>query len=76
MRLAYVTNNAFRTPAAIAALLTSFGAPASPQDVVTSAQAACPAAGRTSPLRAALLVLVIRRELACGWRCASGLCPG
>ena len=28
MRLAYVTNNAFRTPAAIAALLTSFGAPA------------------------------------------------
>ena len=31
MRLAYVTNNAFRTPAAIAALLTSFGAPASPQ---------------------------------------------
>ena len=40
MRLAYVTNNAFRTPAAIAALLTSFGAPASPQDVVTSAQAA------------------------------------
>jgi HAD superfamily hydrolase (TIGR01450 family) len=40
MRLAYVTNNAFRTPAAIAALLTSFGAPASPEDVVTSAQAA------------------------------------
>jgi HAD superfamily hydrolase (TIGR01450 family) len=40
MRLAYVTNNASRTPAAIAALLTSFGAPATPQDVVTSAQAA------------------------------------
>jgi len=40
MRLAYVTNNAFRTPAAIAALLTSFGVPATPEDVVTSAQAA------------------------------------
>src|SRR5208337_430037 len=40
MRLAYVTNNAFRTPAAIAALLTSFGVPATREDVVTSAQAA------------------------------------
>ena len=40
MRLAYVTNNASRTPAAIAALLTGFGVSATPQDVVTSAQAA------------------------------------
>jgi glycerol-1-phosphatase len=40
MRLAYVTNNAFRTPAAIAGLLASFGAPATEADVVTSAQAA------------------------------------
>jgi glycerol-1-phosphatase len=40
MRLAYVTNNAYRTPAAIAALLTGFGVPAAPGDVVTSAQAA------------------------------------
>jgi glycerol-1-phosphatase len=40
MRLAYVTNNAFRTPAAIASLLTGFGVPAAPGDVVTSAQAA------------------------------------
>jgi glycerol-1-phosphatase len=40
MRLAYVTNNAFRTPAAIAELLTSFGVPAAKEDVVTSAQAA------------------------------------
>jgi HAD superfamily hydrolase (TIGR01450 family) len=40
MRLAYVTNNAYRTPAAIAGLLTSFGAPATGADVVTSAQAA------------------------------------
>ncbi len=40
MRLAYVTNNAFRTSAAVAALLTSFGVQATAADVVTSAQAA------------------------------------
>src|SRR5579859_2042798 len=40
MRLAYVTNNASRTPAAIAALLTGMGIPAAARDVVTSAQAA------------------------------------
>jgi HAD superfamily hydrolase (TIGR01450 family) len=40
MRLAYVTNNASRTPAAIAALLTDMDVPADPADVVTSAQAA------------------------------------
>jgi glycerol-1-phosphatase len=40
MRLAYVTNNAFRTPAAIAELLVSFGVQAIADDVVTSAQAA------------------------------------
>jgi glycerol-1-phosphatase len=50
MRLAYVTNNAFRTPAAIAALLTSFGVPATREDVVTSAQAAARLlAGRLPP---------------------------
>ena len=40
MRLAYVTNNASRTPAAVAALLQGMDAPAHPDDVVTSAQAA------------------------------------
>jgi HAD superfamily hydrolase (TIGR01450 family) len=40
MRLAYVTNNASRTPAAVAALLTGMQVPARPEDVVTSAQAA------------------------------------
>ena len=40
VRLAYVTNNASRTPAAIAEHLASLGAPATPSDVVTSAQAA------------------------------------
>jgi glycerol 3-phosphatase-2 len=39
-RLAFVTNNAYRTPAAIAAELTGLGVPASPEDVVTSAHAA------------------------------------
>jgi HAD superfamily hydrolase (TIGR01450 family) len=40
VRLAYVTNNASRTPAAIAGHLTALGVPARPGDVVTSAQAA------------------------------------
>jgi len=57
MRLAYVTNNAFRTPAAIAALLTSFGAPAAPQDVVTSAQAAARLLAERLPAGAPVLVI-------------------
>ncbi|MBB2915171.1 HAD superfamily hydrolase (TIGR01450 family) [Streptosporangium becharense] len=40
VRLAYVTNNASRTPGAIAQHLNALGAPATPDDVVTSAQAA------------------------------------
>jgi glycerol 3-phosphatase-2 len=40
MRTAFVTNNAFRTPAAVAALLTELGVAAAVDDVVTSAQAA------------------------------------
>ncbi|WP_149178896.1 HAD-IIA family hydrolase [Streptomyces sp. TRM49041] len=39
MHLAYVTNNALRTPDAVAAHLTELGVPAEPGDVVTSAQA-------------------------------------
>jgi glycerol-1-phosphatase len=57
MRLAYVTNNAFRTPAAIAALLTSFGAPASPEDVVTSAQAAARLLAERLPAGTPVLVI-------------------
>jgi HAD superfamily hydrolase (TIGR01450 family) len=57
MRLAYVTNNAFRTPAAIAALLTSFGAPATAQDVVTSAQAAARLLAERLPAGAPVLVI-------------------
>jgi HAD superfamily hydrolase (TIGR01450 family) len=40
LRLAYVTNNASRTPAAVAEVLRGMGAPAVPEDVVTSPQAA------------------------------------
>ncbi|MEU0103053.1 HAD-IIA family hydrolase [Streptomyces sp. NPDC006267] len=39
MRLAYVTNNALRTPDAVAEHLTELGVPAEPADVITSAQA-------------------------------------
>ncbi|MEU8764050.1 HAD-IIA family hydrolase [Streptomyces sp. NPDC048659] len=39
MHLAYVTNNALRTPDAVAAHLTELGIPAEPGDVITSAQA-------------------------------------
>ena len=57
MRLAYVTNNAFRTPAAVAALLTSFGAPATAPDVVTSAQAAARLLAERLPAGAPVLVI-------------------
>src|SRR5262252_9064468 len=40
MRLAFVTNNASRTPSAIAAQLTGLGVPARAGEVITSAQAA------------------------------------
>jgi glycerol 3-phosphatase-2 len=52
-----VTNNAFRTPAAIAALLTSFGTPATAQDVVTSAQAAARLLAERLPAGAPVLVV-------------------
>ena len=57
MRLAYVTNNAFRTPAAIAALLAGFGVPAAPGDVVTSAQAAARMLAERLPAGAAVLAI-------------------
>ncbi|MEU2515128.1 HAD hydrolase-like protein [Streptomyces syringium] len=39
MHLAYVTNNAARTPETVAGHLTELGVPAEPSDVITSAQA-------------------------------------
>jgi glycerol-1-phosphatase len=57
MRLAFVTNNSSRTPAAIAAQIAGFGVPARPADVVTSAQAAATLlAGRLAPGSAVLVV--------------------
>ena len=57
MRLAYVTNNASRTPAAIAALLVGFGVSATTQDVVTSAQAAARMLAKRLPAGAPVLVV-------------------
>jgi glycerol 3-phosphatase-2 len=57
MQLAYVTNNASRTPSAIAAQLTSLGVPATPADVVTSAQAAAHLLADRLPAAARVLVV-------------------
>jgi glycerol 3-phosphatase-2 len=43
LRLAYVTNNAARTPQEVAAHLTDLGMPAGPDEVITSSQAAATA---------------------------------
>ena len=57
MRLAYVTNNASRTPAAIAAMLRDMHVPAEAADVVTSAQAAARLLADRLPPRAPVLVV-------------------
>ena len=57
MRLAYVTNNASRTPAAVAQVLTGLGVPAEPTDVVTSAQAAARLLAERLPAGAPVLVI-------------------
>src|SRR5438552_3451776 len=57
MRLAFVTNNASRTPAAIAAQLTGLGVPAHAGEVITSAQAAARLAAEHLPAGAPVLVV-------------------
>ncbi|WP_228981888.1 HAD-IIA family hydrolase [Streptomyces sp. DH12] len=57
MRLAYVTNNALRTPDAVAAHLTELGVPAEPGDVVTSAQAVARLMAGQLPRGARVLVV-------------------
>ncbi|GAA0935178.1 HAD-IIA family hydrolase [Actinocorallia libanotica] len=57
MRLAYVTNNASRSPGAVADLLTSLGVPAAAEDVVTSAQAAARLLAERLPAGAKVLVV-------------------
>ena len=57
MRVAYVTNNASRPPAAVAERLTGLGIPAEPDEVVTSAQAAARVLAEQLPSGAAVLVV-------------------
>lgn len=63
--LAYITNNAARTPQDVATHLRSLGLPAEPVDVVTSAQVA--ASMLSAELPAGAAVLVVGGE---GLRCA------
>lgn len=53
MHLAYVTNNALRTPDAVAAHLTELGIPTGASDVITSAQAAARLISEQVPMRRA-----------------------
>ncbi|GAA0931727.1 HAD hydrolase-like protein [Streptomyces thermoalcalitolerans] len=57
MHLAYVTNNALRTPDAVAAHLTELGIPAQASDVVTSAQAVARLIADQVPRGARVLVI-------------------
>jgi len=57
MRLAFVTNNASRTPSAIAAQLTGLGVAATAQEVITSAQAAARLLAERLPPGAPVLVV-------------------
>jgi HAD superfamily hydrolase (TIGR01450 family) len=56
-RLAFVTNNASRTPSAVAALLRDMGVPATAEDVVTAAQAAARLLAERLPAGAPVLVV-------------------
>lgn len=56
LRLAFVTNNASRSPSAIAAQLAGLGVPASAADVVSSAQAAATLIADRVPPGSAVLV--------------------
>ncbi|KIF70510.1 HAD family hydrolase [Streptomyces sp. AcH 505] len=57
MRLAYVTNNALRTPDAVAGHLTELGVPAEAADVITSAQAVARLIAEQVPAGARVLVI-------------------
>ncbi|GAA2222261.1 HAD-IIA family hydrolase [Streptomyces nogalater] len=57
MRLAYVTNNALRTPDAVAEHLTELGIPTGADDVITSAQAVARLVGEQVPAGARVLVI-------------------
>ncbi|MFH8444298.1 HAD hydrolase-like protein [Streptomyces sp. NPDC018026] len=57
MRLAYVTNNALRTPDVVAAHLTELGIPTGAEDVITSAQAVARLIAEQLPQGARVLVI-------------------
>ncbi|WCN06620.1 HAD hydrolase-like protein [Streptomyces sp. M92] len=57
MRLAYVTNNALRTPDAVAAHLTELGIPTGAADVITSAQAVARLIAEQVPSGSRVLVI-------------------
>lgn len=57
MRLAYVTNNALRTPDAVADHLTELGIPTGAPDVITSAQAVARLIAEQVPAGARVLVI-------------------
>lgn len=57
MRFAYVTNNASRSPEAVAAKLSALDIPAQPDEVVTSGQAAARTLAEHLPVGAAVLVV-------------------
>lgn len=57
MHLAYVTNNALRTPAAVAEHLTELGVPTGAADVITSAQAVARLVADQLPPGARVLVI-------------------
>ncbi|MFB0615364.1 HAD hydrolase-like protein [Streptomyces sp. AGS-58] len=57
MRLAYVTNNALRTPDAVAGHLTELGIPTGAGDVITSAQAVARLVAEQVPAGARVLVI-------------------
>lgn len=57
MRLAFVTNNAARTPSVVAAHLAQLGVPAHPGEVITSAQAAAHYLAERLPAGAKVLVV-------------------
>src|SRR2546423_133693 len=57
MHLAFVTNNASRTPDSVAQHLSELGIQAGPDDVITSAQAAAAVLSQMLPSGSAVLVV-------------------
>jgi glycerol 3-phosphatase-2 len=57
LRLAFVTNNASRTPEAVADMLRGMGVQADPAEVVTSSQAACHVLAERLPAGTPVLVI-------------------